>query len=71
MTFEPNAVAELLARVTAKAYDEGRKAALADEMCEERTICPYHAEALYRAWEQGYWEEGTVDAGYSGAIVRA
>ena len=71
MTFEPDAVEELLARVVAKAYDEGRKAALADEMTDEGTICPYHAELLYAAWHKGYWEEGTVDIRSADAIVTA
>jgi hypothetical protein len=70
MTFETEAVNDLLARVCAKAYDEGRKAALADEMSDEATICPYHADMLYKAWEQGYWAEGTVDSPRLGAIVR-
>jgi len=71
MTFEPDAVRELLARVVAKARDEGRKAALADEMSDEGTICPYHADMLIAAWELGYWEEGTVDSTISDAIVTA
>jgi hypothetical protein len=71
MTFETEAVNDLLARVCAKAYDEGRRAALADEMTDEMTACPYHAEFLYQAWQQGYWEEGTVDSRAADAIVAA
>lgn len=71
MTFETDAVNDLLARVCAKAYDEGRKAALSDEMTDESTMCPYHADMLYKAWELGYWSEGVVDSTAIGAIVRA
>lgn len=72
MTFEREEVEAYLSRVVRMAYDAGRKAALSDEVCEERSECPYEHTVLWDAWHKGYWEEGTVvDADPSGAIVTA
>lgn len=61
MTFEREEVQSYIERALARAYDEGRSAALADEAYAMLTPCPYStAPLLAEAWEQGYWEEGTA-----------